>query len=347
MISQGTPMDKMLEEEVHERLPDEGNERPPDPDARTGDGGAGASPSEPKGGEKAPEEEPDLRERVEKKLYKFIRYFFPAAVPLLIYVGIVLASLLVGSLVLNNGMPIRKFMKEMTNVYAAIGVVITFHVLWKRSKKTGSTFFEDATLYRKDLSLKKTLSIVGFGIGTAFALSALISLLPKVGLITTYETHVENIYQRWSVFLSIIFNTFFTPLVEEVVFRGYMLNGLMQHFEERHALLMTTIVFSLMHGTAIWILYAFAMGWIIGRVSIWEDNIFYAIMLHIGFNLPSALMWYLYLKVDGVKEALDQNRSYVFLIGLCGALMAWGCASLYLKTRKPGAGMLFGFNRKV
>ncbi len=286
-----------------------------------------------KTGDKPLREKTDRREKIEKAVFSFLRYFFPAAKPMFLYLLVEFICILLGALIVNMGMPFEDFIKKKINIYSTLGVIITLYVLWKRSKKRGSTFFEDATLYRDNISIKKTICCFFFGIGVALALSSVISLLPSVGPVAAYEESVSSIYERWSVLLGMLFTTFVTPLVEEVIFRGYMLNRLLPHWGERLSLFAVSFVFAVMHGTAIWMIYAFLMGWVIGKVSIIEDNIFYAIVMHIGFNLPAAVIWFIYLTVYGAKEYLDKSPFAVFLIGVTGAAAAGICFNYYKKVR--------------
>jgi len=285
-----------------------------------------------------PEIEMDRRERIERAVFSFLRYFFPAIKPMLLYLLVQLVCIFVGAGILNMGMPFDEFIHRKINIYGTLGVIITFHILWKRSKKRGSTFFEDATLYREDISIKKAVCCLLFSIGAALALSAFISLLPAVGPVSDYRESVDRVYERWSVLLGMLFTTFFTPLVEEVIFRGYMLNRLLPHWGEKWSLFAVTLVFAVMHGTSIWVIYAFIMGWIIGKVSIIEDNIFYAIVLHIGFNLPSAVIWFIYMTVYGAQEYLETNHPAVLMIGICGAALAYAGYWYYMKVRRESFG---------
>ncbi|MCR5626181.1 MAG: CPBP family intramembrane metalloprotease [Lachnospiraceae bacterium] len=278
-------------------------------------------------------EEMDKREIVERKLFSFLRYFFPAIVPLLIYVGVLLLCFFVGDVILLGSMPINRFQKEFSNIFSVIGVIITFIILRKRSKKAGSTFFEDASLYKDRLNKKKLLLCAGFGMGAALFLSAIFSLLPSVGPIEEYKQLIDDIYHRWSVLLSMLFGIFFTPIVEEVVFRGYMLNTILPHWGEKASIFTVSLVFGIMHGSSLWILYAFAMGMALGKISIMEDNIAYSIIMHSSFNLPSAILWIIYLRYPGSQEALAQNKFLIVILGLAGGLMAYGCYLLYQKTR--------------
>ena len=167
----------------------------------------------------------------------------------------------------------------------------------------------------------------------ALALSAFISFLPKIGPVAAYDESIETLYESWSVYLGVLFNTFFTPLVEEVVFRGYMLNRLLPHWGEKASLFAVSLSFAFLHGTALWMLYAFLMGWLIGKVSIQEDNIFYSISMHIGFNLLSSLLWFIYLFRPGSQEALAANKPLIFFLGLLGVSAALLIAKAYKVER--------------
>ena len=275
----------------------------------------------------------DRIDRFEQAAFSFIRYFFPAIMPMLLYIGVEIICILFGALIVNMGMPLEEFIKRKINIYTSLGVLITFTILRKKSKKSGSGFFEDASLYINDISIKKSVLGLIFGISAAFAISAFLSLLPSIGPVAAYEESVSRVYARWSVLLGMLFTTFFTPLVEEVIFRGYMLNRVLPHWGEKRSLFVVSFIFALMHGTSIWILYAFFMGWAIGKVSIDEDNIFYSVMMHVGFNLPAAVLWFIYLTVPGSKEYLENNLFLVFLIGMLALAAACYSYVIYKKMK--------------
>jgi len=136
------------------------------------------------------------------------------------------------------------------------------------------------------------------------------------------------------LYVAVLFNTFFTPIVEEVIFRGYMLNRLLPHWGEKKSLFAVSLLFALMHGTALWMLYAFAMAWVIGRVSIYEDNIFYAICVHMGFNLFSTILWFIYLFRPEMKDALSQNIPLILMLGVSGGAIALLVSKLYRAERE-------------
>ena len=275
-----------------------------------------------------------VRDKVEHKILSFLRYFVPAIGPLFVYLITEALFVVIGSALFHPDLSHQEFIRQKMNVCMIFGVITTFVILRKYSRKHGSTFFEDASLYLKDISIVKSVGCILFGLASALSLSAFITLLPKAGPVAVYDTNIERLYESWSLYLGVLFNTFFTPLVEEVVFRGYMLNRLLPHWGERASLIAVSITFAFLHGTFIWILYAFLMGWIIGKISILEDNIFYSVCMHTGFNLLSMLLWFLYLFRPGTKEAMAEDRLLLLFLAFIGAAAALLIAKLYKVERE-------------
>ena len=118
------------------------------------------------------------------------------------------------------------------------------------------------------------------------------------------------------------------PLTEEIVFRGYMFNTLLQTFEEKTAVWIVSIVFALCHTQPVWILYSLGMGLLLTWISLREHNIFQGILLHIGFNFPSVVTWMLQSN-QRTAELFYGNRILIAGYGLIGAITAWILAYRY------------------
>ena len=270
----------------------------------------------------------------EQMVFGAVVDFFHAVRPMITYVLCAMVCLAVGFLFLGSGDGFWAYTRRYGNFFTVLGTIWTFRRLSKKSKAGGSAFFEDASLYRTDLSWKKTVCALFFGIGMALFLSALLSLLPRIGPVKGYATHVGLAYQQWDVFLSMAASVLFTPLVEEIIFRGYMLNRLLTRWRETTAVIVTTVIFALMHGSLLWFIYAFCMGYILAKLSIREDNIFYGIFLHAGFNLPSTVLWLIYVNVPGSEAALAADKLMISLLGIAGGLVALLMWQWYKKQRK-------------
>ena len=275
----------------------------------------------------------------QQAVYYAVRDLFYSAGPMFVYIFITLACVILGYPLSGIGRgTFAEYIAERSNPLVALGVLLTFRHLYRKSKKNGSAFFEDASLYIKKVSVKKIFMALLFGAGAALFLSAVLTLIPKVWVFAVYDSQVQRIYKRYDIALTIIESAILTPLVEEIIFRGYMLNRLLRRWPDLPALIVTTIIFSVMHGTSIWIIYAFAMGWIIGRLSIMEGNILYGIFLHAGFNLPSVVMWFYYLFNPGAQgKATASGVLQTVLTGLAGITAAALMYVLYRRVRAKEA----------
>lgn len=149
---------------------------------------------------------------------------------------------------------------------------------------------------KKEKKVKVTdyFPVVYLGIGMAVALNMLIFLFNLNG-----DMADLNIY------LAILSSGIIGPILEEMLFRYVFLNRLRNFFTTRNAILLSSLVFALLHGNIITMIYAFIMGFIFAYVYVKYDNIKVSIMCHIGANtivifLTSFNIWILLLGLFGV-----------------------------------------------
>ena len=115
-------------------------------------------------------------------------------------------------------------------------------------------------------------------------------------------------------------------LLEEMAFRGYVLRTL-RPYGDRTAILVSSLLFSLMHGNVLQVPFAFIVGLVLGYVAVQTDNIWLAVVIHFGNNAMSTVLQYLQIGMS----AEDQNRmtTLVFcVLALVGLL-----ALILLKVR--------------
>ena len=103
-----------------------------------------------RGEEPEEKKENKVREKAEHKVLSFLRYFIPAVGPLLVYLLTEGTLVVLGSVLLHPDLTHEEFIRQKMNIYMIFGVLITFFLLRRYSKKRGSTFFEDASLYLKE-----------------------------------------------------------------------------------------------------------------------------------------------------------------------------------------------------
>lgn len=85
------------------------------------------------------------------------------------------------------------------------------------------------------------------------------------------------------------------PVIEEILMRGFILRGLTPIYGSKVALLVSTILFALLHFNTVQTLSAFICGSVLGLLYIKTNSIFCCMIAHSGYNLMSyAIMIYPY-----------------------------------------------------
>ena len=79
------------------------------------------------------------------------------------------------------------------------------------------------------------------------------------------------------------------PILEELVFR-YGICGIMGRKNALVGLIVSSVIFGLVHGNPIQIVYATALGFVFGYIYLKHGNIWYPIMLHMAVNSSSVLV---------------------------------------------------------
>lgn len=115
-------------------------------------------------------------------------------------------------------------------------------------------------------------------------------------------------------------------LLEEMAFRGYVLRTL-RPYGDRTAILVSSLLFALMHGNVLQVPFAFIVGLVLGYVTVQTDNIWLAVVIHFCNNAMSTVLQYLQMGMSA--EAQNRMTTLVFcVLALVGLL-----ALILLKAR--------------
>lgn len=127
--------------------------------------------------------------------------------------------------------------------------------------------------------------------------------------LTSISTTSEAIEAASGSIPMFLYTCFVAPVVEEVVFRGAILNSL-KPYGRVFAIVTTATMFGFFHGDLTQGLFAFAVGLLLGYLSC-EYSIFWSILLHIGNNLVISQIG------DALVSHMSQNlANYVGLLEL-------------------------------
>lgn len=110
------------------------------------------------------------------------------------------------------------------------------------------------------------------------------------------------------LYISIIATGFIGPILEEILFRYILFNNLNKFNSKKKSLIITTIIFAVIHLNIIKIIYAFILGLILNITYIKSNNIKVPILIHISANIMSIF--------------LKEFNIYILLLGLISFLIS-------------------------
>ena len=141
----------------------------------------------------------------------------------------------------------------------------------------------------EQIDLRK-LSVKGIALSVLGGLSAMLFLNFVLDFIPFPEGILENleetldIYNNFSLWQAIVGNALLIPFLEEVVFRGLIFGRLRRAMPALVAAIITSVVFGLMHGYPILMLWAFCFSMIICYARVKTDSILPGIIIHVIVN---------------------------------------------------------------
>lgn len=135
-----------------------------------------------------------------------------------------------------------------------------------------------------------------------------------------------------SLVLNIVVFAVLPALLEEIFFRGYVLQ-LLRRYNDTAALFVSALLFGLMHGNVLQIPFAFMVGLILGLIVLRTDNIWLAVGLHFLNNAMSMALQYIGLFADTEAERALQYYTLAAILILIGAV----AGVVLLATRRKKA----------
>lgn len=277
----------------------------------------------------------------EQKLWKGTQVLVGAVKPALLYLFLPPLLMSVG-MALFGGRSAEEVITNSGNFYYALGILLTIFLLYKRSRKNGSSLCQEAGLEWKLPERKRIVLLVVMGVGFAVFFSAVITIVPfPEGIKDSYSSSSDILKKGTDLGLAMVCTVLMAPVAEEIVFRGYMLGRLLSWFTKEQASVLSAVLFAICHVSPLWIVYACFMGILLAWVSIREDDTMYSIALHIGFNL-SVVPISLINGNSAWKEIVFGSSFRIAFIGGAALLLALAAFRGYLHLADPaGSGKPF------
>lgn len=110
----------------------------------------------------------------------------------------------------------------------------------------------------------------------------------------------------WDGFALTLALVVIAPITEELLFRGVLLRGLVRSYGERAGLLVSAVLFGLLHGRPAEAIVAFVAGLVLGALRLRTRSVLPCIALHVGVNALPVLVPAELLPIPGVNVLGDE-----------------------------------------
>lgn len=206
---------------------------------------------------------------------KIISFLKILSWPILFWIGQFFIILIIGIFysMFNDPSNAYNFINNNSYLVMILNLLIFYPIFYKEYQK-----------YEGEYKSKSNniFKLIVFTIVISFVLNLIIYIIKKkIGIEMSFE------FSIWIIINTIIVG----PILEEYLFRGIIFNKTKEIVSQKQSLIITTILFSIMHGNIFSIIYALIIGYFLNTVYIKEKNLKYPIILHITINIIGSLVF--------------------------------------------------------
>lgn len=193
----------------------------------------------------------------------------------------------------------------MTLISGILALLTYWIVFLIRKKK----FAQEVKL--RKIPVKGILAVLLMGITFNIVISTLLATIPfPDAWMETYQQN-SSVLTGGNEVISFLATVFMAPVLEEIVFRGLIYDRLKKGMPAVVAAIISSLAFGLMHGTIIWMMYAFVLGVVLVIVFERFHSLFANMLLHFGFNLTGMCLNH----AQGMSEVAGWILTGVCVIG--------------------------------
>lgn len=233
--------------------------------------------------------------------------------------------------------PIRKF--QIFYFLAQFLVEAVFFVASVVVSSTRNVEFVKAETYNKKLDYRTALLAIAVSVICIFGFSSLTNVfvysLEKFG----YQSHLGAMsIPNFGYYVIYVFLMCVVPaLFEETLFRGLILNG-MREKGKTFAVMMSALIFMLMHGGPDQTIHQFILGIILGYVFVYSGTIWAPVLIHFLNNFYAVTAIYISGQMSGtgtetVVETLPSWASLALNLVIGIAIASISAYLIYLCVR--------------
>ena len=228
------------------------------------------------------------------------------------FVSMILVNIIQGIFFAVIGVVNQELLSAQWINYAAIAIsfyLIGFPVFYLMIKKLP----EEEKRESRTLGVFEVIKICFMSYSLVYIVNLLTNLLMM--LIAVFKgsevtNPLVNVIEGSNWIWSLIFAGILSPIIEEMMFRGIMLNKL-RGYGDKIAIITTAVLFGLFHANFSQFFYAVALGMIFAYVTLKTGTIKYSIILHIVVNIMGGV----------ILPALVGDGSNIVVVGCVGVVL--------------------------
>ncbi|WP_075680188.1 CPBP family intramembrane glutamic endopeptidase [Roseburia sp. 831b] len=199
----------------------------------------------------------------------------------------------------------------MTLISGILALLTYWIVFLIRKKK----FAQEVKL--RKIPAKGILAVLLMGITFNIVISTLLATIPfPDAWMETYQQN-SSVLTGGNEIISFLATVFMAPVLEEIVFRGLIYDRLKKGMPAVVAAIISSLAFGLMHGTIIWMMYAFVLGVVLVIVFERFHSLLANMFLHFGFNLTGMCLNH----AQGMSEVAGWILTGVCVIGFIASIV--------------------------
>lgn len=134
------------------------------------------------------------------------------------------------------------------------------------------------------------IGFVAYFVMSAILLAIVAMVLPSIDLTKAQEVGFSNLSYGYEFMFAFFTLVVLAPVLEEVLFRGYLIGALKTQFKTWQVVLISALTFGFMHGAVNVGIDTFALGLVLALLRVNTESIWASILLH---SMKNSLAFYL------------------------------------------------------
>ena len=234
----------------------------------------------------------------------------------LIFIGITIFISLIGGIVLYMTQNVEN--KFAQDIFMLVGYVIPLSItIWIGMLLKAKWNEEKRVFYFKQISPLTFIKVIIPILAIVLLTEPIVELIPMP----------ESIAKLFQSFLgkgviNLLLVTIFAPILEEALFRGVILDGFLQRYSPKASIIVSSILFGVIHLNPWQFIPAFAGGLFMGWIYYRTRNLWICIWLHFIVNF-SGFMAFLYAD-DAMVTVYDLLGNFTIYLSVLGTFTILG-----------------------